>query len=120
ELRGVQGGEELGGRHAPRGVEAHVERAARPDAEAPGGISELEARQAEVEQEAVDGGEARVGGDRPELAEVRLAEHEPIAEAGSEATVHSGGGRPIGVEAEEAAIRVGRLQDPLGVPTAVE
>ena len=32
----------------------------------------------------------------------------------------SGDGRPIGVETEEAAIRVGRLQDPFGVPTAAQ
>src|SRR5206468_5340169 len=99
-------------------VEAHVERSAGPEAEAALGVAELEARQAEVEQHPVDRAKAGLGSDRSELAEVRPAEHEPIAESGAEATVHSGDGRPIGIEAEEAAIRVGRLQDPLGVPTA--
>ena len=64
--------------------------------------------------------EARLAGDRREFAEVGLAQDQAIPETGAEATVHSGDGRPIGVETEEAAIRVGRLQDPLGVPTAAE
>ena len=83
-------------------------------------VGQLEARQPEVEQAAVDGVEAVVGRDGRELAEVRLAEDEAIAEPGPEAGVDPGDGRPIGVETEEAAIRVGRLQDPLGVPTAAE
>ena len=61
-----------------------------------------------------------VAGDVGEVAEVRPAQDQAVPEAGAEATVHSGDGRPIGVETEEAAIRVGRLQDPLGVPTAAE
>ena len=68
----------------------------------------------------IDPGEAGRRCDPGEIAEVRLTQDEAVPEAGSEATVHSGDGRPIGIETEEAAIRVGRLQDPLGVPTAAE
>ena len=76
------------------------------------------AAQAEVEEGPVDGPEPGNRGHRREVAEVRLAEHEAVAEAGLEASGHSGDGRPIGVETEEAAIRVGRRQDPLGVAPA--
>ena len=55
-----------------------------------------------------------------ELPEVRLAQDQPVAEPRPQPGVDSGDGRPVGIEAEEAAIRVGRLQDPLGVPTAAD
>ncbi len=55
-----------------------------------------------------------------ELAEVRLSQDEPVAVARPEPRLDSGDRRPVGIEAEEAAIRVGRLQDPLGVPTAAQ
>ena len=64
--------------------------------------------------------EPGVGRDHGEVAEVRLAQDEPVAEAWTEPCEDSGDGRPIGVETEEAAIRVVRLQDPLGVPTAAQ
>src|SRR6476646_69068 len=120
ELGGVECREQLRGGHAARGVEAHVERAAGPEAEAPLAVRQLEAREPEVEEHPVDGAEAGLRGDRRELPEVRLAQDESIPESGLEATGDSGDGRPIGVEAEEAATRRGRLQDPLGVPTAAD
>jgi hypothetical protein len=48
-----------------------------------------------------------------------MAKHETIAEP-DEALTNPGDGRPVSVETEEAAIRVRRLQDPLGVPTAAD
>ena len=60
------------------------------------------------------------GATRGEFAEVRLAQDESVAEARAESGLDSGDGRPIGVETEEAAIRVVRFQDPLGVPTAAQ
>ena len=116
----VEGREQLRGGHAATRVEAHVERAAGTEAEAAVRVGQLEAAQAEVEERAVDLAEAGRRRDVRELAEVRLAQDEAIPEPGLETTGHSGDGRPIGVETEEAAIRVGRLQDPLGVPTAAE
>ena len=63
QLGGVERGEQLGGRHAAAGVEAHVERAAGPEAEPALAVGELEARQAEIEEGAVDGAEAGSRGD---------------------------------------------------------
>jgi hypothetical protein len=120
ELALVEGGQQLAGRDAAAGVEAHVQRAAGPEAEPALAVGQLEARQAEVEQEAVDGLEPGVRGDRRKLAEVRLPQHQAVAESRPQAGVDPGDGRPIGVEPEEAAIRRRRLQDPLGVPTAAE
>ena len=54
-----------------------------------------------------------------ELPEVRLAQDQAIAEAGQADPDALDGGR-VGVEAEDAAIGAGGLQDPLGVPTAAE
>jgi hypothetical protein len=80
----------------------------------------LEARQPEVEEQPVNSPEPRRRRDRGQLPEVGLAEDEAIAEP-IEASSDSGDGRPVGVETEEAAIRVARLQDPLGIrPTTVE
>src|SRR5439155_20913156 len=115
----VEGRQELGGGHAPAAIEPHVERAAGPDSEPATRIAQLVTRQAEVEEEAVDRPEARVRRDRAELAKVRLAEDETVAEPGEPPT-NPGDGRPISIETEEAAIRIGRLQHPLGVPTATD
>jgi hypothetical protein len=120
QLVRVERREQLRGRDAAARVEAHVERAAGPDAEAAVGIGQLEARQPQVEQQPVDRAEARVRGDVLELPEVRPAEDQPVAEPRPQPGVDSGDGRPVGVETEEAAIRRGRLQDPLGVPTAAD
>ena len=116
----VEGREELGGRHAAAGVEAHVERPAGPDPEAARVVGQLEAREPEVEQAAVDRPEALLRRDRRQLPEVRLAEPEPVPEPGPEAGADPGDGRPIGVETEEAAIRVGSFEDSLGVAPAAE
>ena len=83
-------------------------------------VGELVAREAEVEERAVDGTEPSLGGDGRQVAEVRLPDDQAVAEAWPESVGHSGDGRPIGIKTEEAAIRVGRLQDPLGVPTAAQ
>ena len=55
-----------------------------------------------------------------QLAKVRLPETEPIPEAGREPGPDSGDGRPIGVETEEAAIRVAGGQDSFGVATTAQ
>src|SRR5439155_23691893 len=120
ELGRVQRGDELGGGHAATSIETHVERPAGPEPEAPGPVRELGAREPEIEEQAVDGAEARRRCDVCEIPEVGLAQDEPVAEARSEATIDPGDGRPVGVETQEAAIRVGRLQDPLGVATAAD
>ncbi len=120
ELTRVQGRQDLGGRRAAARVEAHVERPAGPEAEAAGSVGQLLARQAKIEVQAVHRREPGGRGDVGQLAKVRLAQHQAVAEALSEATIHSGDGRPVGVETQEAAIRIGRLQDPLGVPTAAD
>jgi hypothetical protein len=83
-------------------------------------VGQLEAGQAKVEQAAVHEREPGGRGDRRQVPEVRLPEDESIAEPGVQPLPDSGDGRPIGVKAEEAAIRVARLQDPLGVPTAAQ
>ena len=116
---GVECREQLRRRDAAARVESHVERAAGAEPEAALRVRELVAGQAEVEQEPVDGRETRRRRDGPQLAEVRLAKNQPIAESG-EALSDSGDGRPVGIETEEAAIRIGRLQNPLGVPTAAD
>ena len=120
QLGRVERGEQVRGGDAAGRVEAHVERAAGAEAEAALAVGQLEARQAEVEQAAVDGAEAAVGRDLGQLAEVRLAQDEPVAEARPESRLDPGDRRRIGIEAEEAAIGVGGLQDPLGVPTAAQ
>ena len=70
--------------------------------------------------EAVDRRESLLGGHAAEIAEVGLAEAQPVAVARPEPVPDSGDGRPIGVETEEAAIRVGRHQDPRGVAPAAD
>src|SRR5206468_9112011 len=55
ELARVEGGDELGGGHAATSIEPHVERPARPEPEAPGPVGELAAREAAIEEQAVDG-----------------------------------------------------------------
>ena len=120
QLGGVERRQQGRGGDAAAGVEAHVERPAGAEPEPAVGVGQLVAGKPEVEEAAVDGLESRFGRDGREVLEVRPAQDEAVAEACSEATVRSGDGRPIGIEAEEAAIRVGRLQDPLGVPTAAQ
>src|SRR5579862_4006679 len=120
ELRLVEGREQIGCWNAATGVEAHVERATGPDPEATLGVRQLEARQAQVEEAAVDRRETRLGGHRLELPEVRLAEDEPIAEATAEPCPNPGDGRLVGVDPEEAAIRVGGGQHAFRVPAATE
>src|SRR3954447_11298195 len=70
QLGRVERGEQVGGGNAPRRIEAHVEWAARPEAEATLAIRQLIARQPEVEQTSVHGTEAGTGRDLGELAEV--------------------------------------------------
>jgi hypothetical protein len=96
QLGRVEGREELGGGNPAARVEAHVEWPAGPNAESALRVRELEARQPEIEQQAVDGPEAGRRSDRAELAEVRLAEDQPVPEPLEEAA-DSGDGRPIGV-----------------------
>ena len=120
ELVGRQRREQLGRRHAARGVEAHVQRAAGPEPEAARAVGELERREPEVEQHPVDGAEAR--GRARRSASSRKFERrstsrspnrvEPLADPLDRGLV--------GVEPEDAAVRVGGLQDPLGVPTAAD
>ena len=119
QLGGVERREQLRGRHAARGVEAHVERARAPEAESALRVGQLETRQAEVEQHAVDPCKALLGRNAAELAKVRLAKDHAVTEA-LQAKTNSGDGRPIGVQSKKAAIRRGRLQDPFGVPTAAD
>ena len=120
QLGRVERREELGGRDAAGRVEAHVERTAGPEAEAAIAVGQLVARQAEVEQAAVDGAEAGLGRDVGQLAEVRLAQDEPVAVARPEPSLDPGDRQRVGIEAEQATIGVGGLQDPLGVPTAAQ
>ena len=118
ELGRVEGGQQFGRRNAAPRIEAHVERASGPETEPAIRVRELVARQAEVEEAAVHGTEALGRRDFSELAEVRLAQAQPISEARPEPVPDSGDGRPIGVEAEQAAIRVGGPQDSLRVTAA--
>src|SRR5205814_953641 len=87
--------------------------------EAPIDVAELEAGEPEVEQATIDRPEAGLRGHGAELSEVRLLQDEAIAEA-LEPRPHSRDGRRVGIETEETAIRIGGLQDPLGVPTAAD
>src|SRR3990172_7159232 len=82
-----------------------------------GWIRQLVARESEVEEDAIDLREPGGGGDRAHLAEVRLAKDDTVAES-RESLSCSGDGRPVRVEPDQAAIRRGSLQDPLGMPTA--
>src|SRR5439155_18524798 len=112
--------QQLERRHAAARVEAHVERATRPDPEATFRVGELEARQPEVEEAAIDRVEALLGRYRCELAEFRLAEAESITEPWAETGPDPGDGRLVGVETEEAAIRIGGLDDAFGVAPAAQ
>ena len=109
------------GRDAAGRVEAHVERAAGPEAEAavacrPAGSSTGRGRRARHRPRRSRPSGATSASSR-KLA-WRRTRRSP--KRGRRRPPDSGDGRPIGVETEEAAIRVGRLQDPLGVPTAAE
>ncbi len=111
--------QDLGGRATPRGVEAHVERAAGPDSEASSAIGQLEAREPEIEQDAIDLPEAhrsRFGGEVPEVG---LPKNQPVAETG-QALPDPRNRRRVGIESQQPTIRAGGFQDPLGVPTAAE
>ena len=55
-----------------------------------------------------------------ELAEVGLAKDESVAVARAETGLDTGDRGGVGIETQEAAIGIGRLQDPLGVPTAAQ
>ena len=119
QLVGGERREQLRGRHAARRVEAHVERPAGAEAEAPLAVGQLERRQPEVEQRAVHGAEARPGRDRGQLPEVRPAQDQAIAEAG-QADPDPLDGDGVRVQAQHPAVGAGGLQDPLGVPTAAD
>ena len=120
QLGGIERGEQFRGGNAAARVEAHVERTAGPEAEASLAIGQLEARQPEVEQGAVDGAEAGRRGDLGQLTEVGLAKHESVAVARAKTSLDTGDRCGVCVETQEAAIGIGRLQDPLGVPTAAQ
>ena len=82
-------------------------------------VGELERAQAEVQEDAVDGPEAGLRRDLAEGPEVRLPQDEPVAEPG-EPLPHPRDRGGVGVEPEDAAVRAGGFQDPLGVPTAAD
>ena len=69
---------------------------------------------------AVDGAEAGRRGDLGQLTEVRLAKDESVAVARPETRLDTGDRCGVCIETQEAAIGIGRLQDPLGVPTAAQ
>ena len=69
---------------------------------------------------AVDGAEAGLRRDPGEIAEVRLAQDEPIPEPRPQPRLDPGDRQRVGVEAEDSAVGIGGLQDPLGVPTAAQ
>ena len=87
-----------------RGVEAHVQRAGRPEAESALAVGELIGREPEVEQDAIGLLETSLLRDFAKLFEVGLAQRGAGAELGQPLTC-PGDGRPIGVEPEQAAIR---------------
>ena len=98
QLARVEGREKLGRGDAATRVEPHVERSTRSDPEAALRVRQLEAGQAEVEQQPVNRAEARLRRDRPQLPEVRLSENEAIAEPSQPAE-----SRYFDIEANKAA-----------------
>ena len=120
QLGGVERGEQLRGRHAAARVEAHVQRTPGPETKPALAVGELEARQAEIEEGAIHGAEAGSRGDVGQLAKVGLAEDEAVPVEGAKSGPDTGDRSGVCIETQEAAIRIGRLQDPLGVPTAAQ
>jgi hypothetical protein len=67
-------------------------------------VGELIRGETQIEQHAVGRHESLVARHDRKLLEVGLAQRHPVAEIG-EPMCGSGDGRPVGIEAEEAAIR---------------
>jgi hypothetical protein len=106
-------------RLAASGVEAHVQATPGPKAKASVCIGQLVRAEAKVEDDPVDGPEACRWRGFGEIPEIRLPEDEPVAVPGEPFPNARKRGR-IGVEPEDAAVRAGGFQDPLGVPTAAD
>ena len=101
-------------REALLGAEAHVQGSLGLEAEAPRLIGQLQAGEAEVEQHAVDRGEAVGAADVGQVAEVAFDKNGGIAE-GSQAGAGEAQGAGVGVNAEKEAAGRGGLQHGIGV-----
>jgi hypothetical protein len=111
--------EQLAHRLALRLVHAHVERAALPEREPALGAIELRRRDAEIDQEPVDGEDAEVGEHLPCPREGGVDQRHPVAER----LQHQARGRqrvPVAVEPDQAAVRRGPFQDGAGVATQAD
>jgi hypothetical protein len=100
-------------------VGAHVQGSGRPEAEAPRWIGELDRREAEVEENAVDLVEAAFAGQDVEKREVATSEDCAIAEPGKDTPRFFERCR-VDVEPEEAAGRRGAVEDRFSVSSPTD
>jgi hypothetical protein len=119
ELASVPGVHDVGRRDAKVWVGAHVQRARCAEAEAPLGVGELDRREAEVEENAVERVEAVFAGHDVANREVRADKDGPGPEAGKDTPRLDQRGW-VDVETEESAGRRGPLEDGLGVASRAD
>ena len=100
-------------------VGAHVQRAFRAKAEASLRVGELDRREAEIEEDAVERNELVLAGHVVTKREARADEDRAIAEPREDAAGF-GQGRGVDVEAEETTGRTGPLEDGFGVATRAD
>ena len=100
-------------------VGPHVEGSGRAEAEASGLIGQLDRRESEVEEDAVDPDEVVVASDIVERREVGVDEYDPTAEA-RQLPSRDRESRRVDVEAEKAAIRRGPLEERGCVPPTAD
>ena len=100
-------------------VGPHVEGSGRAKAEAAGLVGELDRREPEVEEDAVEVNEIVRACDIVEDREVGVDEYDPTAEA-RQLPSRDRESRRVDVEAEKAAIRRGAIEEGGGVPPAAD
>jgi hypothetical protein len=110
---------DVGRRGAKIRIGTHVEWSSGTEAEAPLFVGQLDGREAEVEEDAVDRGEAVLAGEVVEIREVPSREDHAIAEA-REVSPGDGERSGVAIESEKPAARPACVKDGGGVPSPTD
>ena len=110
EVALLPGVHQVGRRELEPRVGPHVEGTSRAKAEATGVVGELDRREAQIEEDAIDADEVVLAGRRGEIREVGVDEYGAIAEA-RQLPSRDRQSRRVDVEPEKPAIRRGAVEE---------